>query len=324
MKRAHFKEQQALNEELFFMRCPTLSELSPPLSGKTGWPWTDETPQAGDTLLSDQPWPRISIVTPNYNYGRFLEETIRSVLLQGYPNLEYIVIDGGSTDNSVEIIKKYEKWITYWVSEQDGGQSQAINKGWKMATGDILAYLCSDDLYEQHAFQRIGKLFVKNSNCNVCFGHCLLIDEPGHIRGFYEGKEQSFIQRLQYWKGWNIPQPTVFLRHHVLKKIDLLNESLNYGMDYDLLIRVCDKFKLHHLDYVLARYRIHSASKTGSWAKAEHLFYQDCHFASRKHWGSINNIRFWCLLISYLKYKMRILLKRFRNIFYRIKKRFYN
>src|ERR1043166_4155332 len=135
------------------MRCPRLRELPPAPEGKKGWPWTEETfPEAEQTSSSPL---SISIVTPSYNQAAFLEETIRSVLLQGYPNLEYIVMDGGSTDGSVEIIKKYEKHLAYWTSEKDAGASDAIRKGFERATGSILAYLNSDDLYLPGAIHRL-------------------------------------------------------------------------------------------------------------------------------------------------------------------------
>src|SRR5262245_38077091 len=111
------------------MRCPTLAELPPPPAGRIGWPWTMESPQLPDTMSDGRPWPRISIVTPSYNQGEFIEETIRSVLLQGYPNLEYIVMDGGSKDETLSILQKYEHAINYWTSAPDKGQAEAINKG---------------------------------------------------------------------------------------------------------------------------------------------------------------------------------------------------
>ena len=130
------------------MRCPTLAELPTSPPGKLGWPWTVETPQLPDTMPDGQLWPLISIVTPSCNQGQFIEETIRSVLLQGYTNLEYIIIDGASTDNSVEVIKKYEPWLTYWVSEKDRGQAHAINKGKSLSSGDIFQWINSDDYLE--------------------------------------------------------------------------------------------------------------------------------------------------------------------------------
>ncbi|WP_017314698.1 glycosyltransferase family 2 protein [Mastigocladopsis repens] len=127
-------------------RTLTLDDLPSPPPDKIGWPWTVQSSQFSEQIPDGFEYPRISIVTPNYNYGHFLEETIRSVLLQGYPNLEYIIIDGGSTDNSVEIIKKYEKWLSFWVSEKDSGQANAINKGIDLATGTWFNWLNSDDI----------------------------------------------------------------------------------------------------------------------------------------------------------------------------------
>lgn len=138
------------------------SVYPPAPSDKVGWPWDSQLPELSAVMNDGRDWPKISIVTPSYNQGQFIEETIRSVLLQGYPNLEYIVIDGGSTDNSLEIIQKYEPWLRYWISEPDEGQADAIHKGFQRASGDLLAWQNSDDFYQLGAFQRIAEFFLGN------------------------------------------------------------------------------------------------------------------------------------------------------------------
>jgi glycosyltransferase involved in cell wall biosynthesis len=160
------------------MRCPTLGELFLP-PGKTGWPWTEESPQLSDTMPDGRPWPQVSVVTPSYNQEQFIEETIRSVLLQGYPNLEYIIIDGGSIDESVEIIRKYADWLAYWVSEPDRGQTDALNKGFARAHGEIVAWLNSDDTYEPGTLRRVAQEFGEDQARVVIYGNCNFVDENG-------------------------------------------------------------------------------------------------------------------------------------------------
>ena len=130
------------------MRCPNLNDLPPPPPGKTGWPWTEKCPQSPDTMLDAHSWPRVSIVTPSYNQGQFIEDTLLSVKNQDYPSIEHIIVDGGSTDNTLEILQKYEgSYSMRWVSEPDRGQSDAVNKGFRMANGEIVGWLNSDDCY---------------------------------------------------------------------------------------------------------------------------------------------------------------------------------
>lgn len=162
------------------MQCPSLNELPLPVADKRGWPWTEESLPLPETMADGKPWPRISIVTPSYNQGRFLEETLRSVLLQGYPDLEYIVIDGGSTDESGEIIRKYEAWLTYWVSERDQGQSDAINKGWRRCTGDIIVWLNSDDGYAPNALCEVARAFQANAFPAMVYGQEIVMDHQGN------------------------------------------------------------------------------------------------------------------------------------------------
>src|SRR5262249_30682863 len=130
--------------------------LPPPPLGKSGWPWTRGRLVLPPKRPDGSPWPRLSIITPSYNQGQFIEETIRSVLLQGYPDLEYMIIDGGSTDNTVEIIRKYDPWLEYWVSERDRGQSHAINKGFRRSSGALLGWLNSDDVLLPNALATVA------------------------------------------------------------------------------------------------------------------------------------------------------------------------
>ncbi|BAZ47945.1 family 2 glycosyl transferase [Nostoc sp. NIES-4103] len=211
------------------MSCVTLNELPPPPLGKTGWPWTGNTQPMPEKMPDGSEWPKISIVTPNYNYDRFLEETIRSVLLQGYPNLEYIIIDGGSTDNSIEIIKKYEPWLTYWVSEPDQGQSNAINKGFKQATGLIFNWLNSDDALMPNALIHLGQIFSLNPDIDWISGGRMIKDEDGTF------KEVHLTWQIS-WPLYSIglpdfPQEATFFSANIWEKIGGLDETLECGLD---------------------------------------------------------------------------------------------
>jgi len=241
------------------MRCPTLRELPAPAKHKTGWPLTEESERLPEKMPDGRPWPKISIVTPSYNQGQFIEETIRSVLLQGYPNLEYIIIDGGSTDSSVDIIKKYSPWLTYWVSEPDRGQSHAINKGWKMATGEIFAYLNSDDTYLPGAIIAAESFLTEHPDISMIYGDCNFIDEEGKIMRTYHGKEFD-IRKMLFANI--IPQQTVFFRDHVLDRIGYLDESLHMVMDRDMWIRIGLKLKLKYIAVLLANMRWCASNKS--------------------------------------------------------------
>ena len=143
----------------------SLSQLPEPPNGKTGWPWTEESLRLPEHRREGDSWPRISVITPSFNQAQFIEETIRSILLQGYPNLEYFIMDGGSTDGSVEIIKKYSPWLSYWISEKDNGQSDAINRGLKMASGDFATWINSDDLLAKNAlFEQASRIGFANKH----------------------------------------------------------------------------------------------------------------------------------------------------------------
>ncbi|MCK8517537.1 glycosyltransferase family 2 protein [Methanoculleus sp. 7T] len=248
------------------MRCPTLADLPPPPEGKTGWPWTEETSPVPESMPDGKPWPRISIVTPSYNQGQFIEETIRSVLLQGYPDLEYIIIDGGSTDESVKIIRKYERWITFWTSEPDGGQTNAINKGFKRSTGEIVAWLNSDDLYTTGALCTAAKAFAERPHSAVIYGDADTIDAGTTILSHLNSR--NFDLQDLYRRDY-IRQPASFISAEAIKMIGFLDERFHYAMDYDLWVRLGqEEAVMRYIPRTLAWFRLHGSSKTVSQQEA--------------------------------------------------------
>jgi glycosyltransferase involved in cell wall biosynthesis len=268
------------------MRCPTLSELPPPPPDKTGWPWTEESLQSPTLAPDNSEWPCISVVTPSYNQGQFIEETIRSVLLQGYPNLEYIIIDGGSTDDTVDIIHRYEQWISYWVSEPDRGQTDAIQKGFERCTGAIWNWLNSDDLLELNALLLIAKANLQEPSATLYSGDLKVFENAKtsskylHPQAF---KELSDL--ICVWENWGTPQPSMFMSYSSCLQVGGLQTTLKYAMDYDLYLKLAlmPSFKVKYIESVIARFRLHSDSKTISQPipfKTEIAFVFD-EFASR-------------------------------------------
>lgn len=244
------------------MRCPTLAELPPPLPGKAGWPWTEESLQLPDLMPTGEPWPKVSVVTPSYNQGRFVEETVRSVLLQGYPNLEYIIVDGGSTDGSTDIIRKYEPWLAYWVSKPDRGQTYAINKGWRRATGDVLAYINSDDCYLNGSVAAAAEAFSANPGAGLIYGTATIVDEDSRpIRAW---QAYPFDLKRMFTKTNSVPQPAAFFSRTALETVGSLDEQWDMIMDYEFVIRVGMRFPTVCLSRTLALFRDHPHSKTST------------------------------------------------------------
>jgi len=231
--------------------------------GKMGWPWTEESPRLPNSMPDGDARPRVSIVTPSYNQSEFIEETIRSVLLQGYPDLEYIIMDGGSTDGSVDIIRKYEPWLTHWVSQPDHGQTDAINKGWEFATGQILAYINSDDCYLASTVPVAANAFFANPMASMIYGTAIIVDETGKELRVWRGRPFDLETMLTI--GSVVPQPATFFTKDALKSLGYLDKQWHMIMDYELCIRMGLKFRAIYLPRTLAKFRDHSKSKTHAY-----------------------------------------------------------
>lgn len=235
----------------------------PFIAGKSSWPWSPVQPMYPQNFPASD-FPRISVVTPSFNQGQFIEETIRSVLLQGYPNLEYIIIDGGSTDGSADIIKKYSTYLRYWQSQKDSGQSDAINQGLQMATGEIVGWLNSDDWYEPGTLNKVGEFFVENQEKNIVMGDCHLVNQDDLIFDNVLNNERGLNEIIRFWEARSIPtQPALFFRKKLLEIHGYLDPSLYYAMDYDLWLRFSRDNHFYHIDQFFANYRFHPNSKGG-------------------------------------------------------------
>lgn len=206
-------------------------------------------------------YPKISVITPTLNQGEFIEQTILSVVNQEYPNFEHIIVDGGSTDNTIEILKKYPHLI--WISEHDYGQSDAFNKGIKMATGEIIGWLNSDDIYLENTINTIVKKFATNSEIDIIYGDCYYIDENDKILRKYKSEEFN-IKKLLICGYCYIHPMSTFIKKKVFNRLKYpLDTNLHYCMDHDFFLRVAEKgFKFKYVSVFLSCFRRSGKNKT--------------------------------------------------------------
>lgn len=231
-----------------------------------------------------QAYSRISIVTPSYNQGEYIEKTILSVLEQKYPNLEYIIIDGGSTDKSVEIIKKYERHLKYWVSEPDRGQSDAINKGFKHATGDLLAWLNSDDYYMPGALHRVASMSLESPETDVFVGAGRILDENGIVVYYRDPPSVVTTQSLYQWTfGGDFMQPSCFFRRGAWEACGPLDTGLHLALDLDLWLNMAKTgFQFTRINELLSTATGHRNAKTCVFKKLSEV---ECAVVVARHGG---------------------------------------
>lgn len=239
---------------------PIFDRLPPPPPGKSGWPW--EMTDCREDASGE--WPRITVVTPSYQQGEFLEQTIRSVLLQGYPNLEYYVLDGGSRDSSVEIIRKYEPWLKEWRSHRDEGQTATINEGWARSSGEILAWINSDDWYLPGALFSAAKAFLQDRS-RVWVGGGV---DDCKMDGSFLKRHEAFGVSLAECLGRNAGgyhQPGMFWARRLIDEIGLLDPKLHFAFDHDFWVRTqLAGYTFVAIDKPVACFRRHDSSKSMS------------------------------------------------------------
>jgi len=241
-------------------------ELIPaPPAYKYGWPWVVDYSAKPEYMPDGREWPRISVTVPSLNQGQFIEETLRSLVMQDYPDLEIFVMDGGSTDHSLEILKKYNKFISHWESQFDDGQSHAINKGWRLSRGELIAYINSDDIYMPDALRKAAlKWNYENEISMVCGGIAFLNQEGMQIKTQFPrlAKAAPLDLSLLDISEWYLPQQACFFNRRQLDIVGRwLRGDLHYVMDRELLYRLCRVGKIKLLDEVLAADRQHPAAK---------------------------------------------------------------
>jgi glycosyltransferase involved in cell wall biosynthesis len=251
------------------MPCTSIDRLPPPPDGRTGWPWV-RVPETKTFPRPPQGWPLITIVTPSYNQGRFLEETVRSVLLQGYPNLEYIIYDGGSGDDSIDVLEHYRPFLSLCRSESDNGQGHAINKGFSVASGSVLGWLNSDDLLMPGALHRVAATWAA-TGADFLYGDGLILEQRS---GRLEYKAVDLVRDRYLRFGGIVLQPATFWSRRAAAPIW---EELSCAVDAELWQRMVPGRTRRHIPFPLAIAREHDDAKTQSedWKEAWRRDYED-------------------------------------------------
>lgn len=245
--------------------------------------------------------PRISVITSSYNQGAFIAQTIESVLAQRYPNLEHIVVDGMSTDDTPAVLARYPHLRV--IREPDTGQANAINKGFRAATGQIFCFLNSDDTFLPGALQRVAQELDPARGRHVVLGRCRFIDEAGSFIGVeHPSAFESHRRVLEIWKGYCIPQPAVFWAREVWEQCGPLSETDRLMLDYDLFCRFSQRYRFHMIDQVLATYRLQAQSITSSMTDAERL--ENAIAVSRRYWGPPSSLQYWQLRASHALWQL--------------------
>jgi len=217
-------------------------------------------------LQKKRTWPKVSIVTPSYNQGEFIEDTILSVKNQNYPNIEHIIIDGGSTDNTLELLKKYKGvYNMRWISGPDRGQSDALNKGFNLANGEIIGWINSDDVYFTcNSIRRVVAELRRETDIDIVFGDLAFINDKNEILGMYGYRPFKYDKLLQF--RYNLGQPAVIFRKRVLSE-NKLREDLHYAMDFEFWCRLGRKYRFKHVEDVIAAFRVHANAKSKKHAE---------------------------------------------------------
>ncbi len=238
--------------------------------------------------------PLVSIITPSFNQGKYLERTIQSVLNQDYPNIEYFILDGGSVDQSVQIIKKYSDRLSGWVSQKDKGQTDAINRGFSLAKGEIFAWINSDDTLEPHAVSDAVSFLKANPSIGLVYGDCNFMNTEDKIIGKFDAR-QTDLKKLQ--RGYvHIPQQASFFRAGLWKKVEPLDDSFYFAMDYDLWVRLAKITKIQYFPgHTWGNFRLHADMKT---ILADDRCWKEMLRVHRRNGGSVFSI-------IYLKYLLR-------------------